>query len=44
MVAETNHRELALGTNSRSGEQYDIWEAVLYPMGDDGYPKRIFDN
>ena len=43
MVEETNHRELALGTNSRSGDQYDIWEAVFSPMGNDGYPKRIFD-
>jgi len=43
MLAESNHRELALGTNSRSGEQYDIWEAVFSPMGDDGYPKRIYD-
>ncbi|HEX5153847.1 MAG TPA: hypothetical protein VFW07_20510 [Parafilimonas sp.] len=43
MVAEMNHRELALGTNSRSGDQFDIWEAVFSPMGEDGYPKRIFD-
>ena len=43
MVEETNHRELALGTNSRSGDQYDIWEAVFSPMDEDGYPKRIFD-
>ncbi len=43
MVEETNHRELALGTNSRSGDQYDIWEAVFSPMAEDGYPKRIFD-
>ena len=43
MVQETNQRELALGTNSRSGDQFDIWEAVFSPMGADGYPKRIFD-
>lgn len=42
-IKETNQRELALGTNSRSGDQYDIWEAVFSPMGEDGYPKRIFD-
>lgn len=40
---ETNHRELAIGTRSRSGDQYDIWEAVYSPAGEDGYPKRIFD-
>jgi len=42
-VQETNQRELALGTHSRSGDQYDIWEAVFSPMDKDGYPKRIFD-
>ncbi len=43
MVKDMNHRELALGTHSRSGDQFDIWEAVYSPMGKDGYPKRIFD-
>ena len=38
-----NWYELALGTRSRSGQQWDIWEAVYSPVGDDGYPKRIFD-
>jgi hypothetical protein len=42
-IKETNQRELALGTNARSGDQYDVWEAVFSPMGEDGYPKRIFD-
>lgn len=42
-MQETNHYELALGTHSRSGQQWDIWEAVFSPQGDDGYPKRIFD-
>ncbi len=40
---DVNYYELALGTNSRSGEQYDIWEAVYSPVGKDGYPARIFD-
>lgn len=43
MVKEMNHRELALGTQSRSGEQFDVWEAVFSPMAKDGYPKRIYD-
>lgn len=43
MIPDLNQRELALGTNSRSGEQFDIWEAVFSPMAEDGYPKRIFD-
>lgn len=42
-MAETNHRELVLGTHSRSGDQFDIWEAVYSPVGSDGYPKRIWD-
>jgi len=39
----SNHRELVLGTNSRSGDQWDIWEAVYSPVGENGYPKRIWD-
>lgn len=42
-LEEMNHRELALGTNSRSGDQWDIWQAVYSPVGDDGYPKPIWD-
>jgi hypothetical protein len=42
-LKEMNHRELALGTRSRSGDQFDIWEAVYSPMDVDGYPKRIYD-
>lgn len=42
-LREMNYRELALGTKSRSGEQWDIWEAVYSPQGEDGYPLRIWD-
>ena len=42
-VQEMNHLELVLGTKSRSGQQWDIWEATFSPMGADGYPRRIFD-
>lgn len=42
-MQESNYMELALGTKSRSGQQWDIWEAVYSPQGEDGYPKRIFD-
>ncbi len=42
-MEETNHYELVLGTHGRSGEQWDVWEAVYSPQGEDGYPKRIFD-
>jgi len=42
-IKELNQQELAEGSRSRSGEQFDIWEAVFSPMDADGYPKRIFD-
>ncbi len=42
-LMESNHRELVIGTKSRSGDQYDIWEAVYSPQGEDGYPQRIWD-
>ena len=42
-LEETNHRELALGTHSRSGDQWDIWQAVFGPVGEDGYPQPIWD-
>ncbi len=42
-VKDMNYRELVLGTKSRSGQQFDIWEAVYSPQGEDGYPQRIWD-
>ena len=42
-LEEVNHRELALGTRGRSGDQWDIWQAVYGPVGTDGYPKPIWD-
>jgi len=39
----SNRWELVLGTHGRSGEQWDIWQAVFSPVGSDGYPKEIFD-
>jgi len=35
--------EAALGDHGRSGEQFDIWQAVFSPVGKDGYPQSIFD-
>lgn len=35
--------EAALGDHGRSGEQFDIWQAVYSPVGKDGYPQPIFD-
>ncbi|HEX2717406.1 MAG TPA: hypothetical protein VHM67_06970 [Gemmatimonadaceae bacterium] len=42
-MEQANHRELALGTKGRSGDQWDIWQAVYSPVGADGYPKPIWD-
>ena len=42
-LRQNNYRELALGSNSRSGEQWDIWQAVYSPLGADGYPQPIWD-
>ncbi len=42
-VREYNHLELVLGTKSRSGQQWDIWEATYSPQGEEGYPQRIWD-
>ncbi|WP_422860796.1 alpha/beta hydrolase-fold protein [Flagellimonas sp. S174] len=40
---EYNHLEFVLGTKSRSGQQWDIWEATYSPQGEDGYPERLWD-
>jgi hypothetical protein len=40
---EVNGYELALGDHGRSGEQFDIWQAVYGPVGEDGYPAQIFN-
>jgi hypothetical protein len=42
-IQEFNAYELALGDHARSGEQFDIWQAVNGPAGADGYPQPIFD-
>ncbi len=42
-LEQMNHRELALGTKTRSGDQWDVWESVYSPRGADGYPRPIWD-
>ncbi len=42
-LRDMNYRELALGDKTRSGQQWDIWEATYSPQGDDGYPVRLWD-
>jgi hypothetical protein len=43
MMKDENWFELVVGDRSRSGGQWDIWEATYSPAGADGYPKRIWD-
>jgi len=42
-VEQQNMKELVIGTRSRSGGQWDIWNAVYSPVGPDGYPRDIWD-
>ncbi len=42
-VKDYNQLELVLGDKSRSGQQWDIWEATYSPQGEDGYPVRLWD-
>ena len=42
-LEDMNRREAVLGSKGRSGDQWDIWQAVYSPVGADGYPKSIWD-
>jgi hypothetical protein len=42
-MKEENWFELVVGDKSRSGGQWDIWEATYSPVGTDGYPRRIWN-
>ncbi len=42
-LQNANYYEYVLGTKGRSGQQWDIWEAVYSPVGKDGYPERLWD-
>ncbi len=42
-MKDENWYELVVGDKSRSGGQWDIWEATYSPVGPDGYPKRLWD-
>ncbi len=38
-----SHLEAVLGTRGRSGGQMDIFMGVYGPVGDDGYPRLLYD-
>ncbi len=42
-VRDAYFYEQALGDRHRSGRQWAIWEAVYSPIGDDGYPRPIWN-
>lgn len=42
-IRDDSQMEQALGPKNRSGGQFDIWEAVYSPVGDDGYPQPLWD-
>ncbi len=42
-MEDANRYELVLGENARSGGQWDIWQAVYGPVGQDGYPQPIWN-
>jgi hypothetical protein len=42
-VRELSRMEDVLGSHGRSQYQFEGWEAVYGPVGDDGYPKPLWD-
>ncbi len=40
---DASHLEAVLGSRGRSGDQMDIFMSVYGPVGDDGYPKLLYD-
>ncbi len=42
-VREFSRLEDVLGSKGRSAQQLEAWEAVYGPVGDDGYPKPVWD-
>jgi len=43
MMKDENWYELVVGDKSRSGGQWDIWEATFSPVAPDGYPMRLWN-
>jgi hypothetical protein len=42
-MEQDNRMELVVGDRTRSGGNFDAWEAVYSPADKDGYPRRIYD-
>lgn len=42
-IRQNSRIHAVLGSKGRSGEYLDMWEAVYGPVGEDGYPKPVWD-
>lgn len=42
-MRQLSQLEEVLGSHGRSGQQFEAWEAVYAPVGQDGYPKPLWD-
>jgi len=42
-VRQVTQFEAVLGSRRRSGYQFNAWEAIYGPVGDDGYPRALWD-
>src|SRR5579872_1383711 len=42
-MRQMSQLEDALGSHGRSAQQFEAWEAVYGPVGEDGYPQPLFD-
>src|SRR5258707_13603568 len=42
-MRQMNELEEVLGSDGRSGQQFEAWESVYGPVGEDGYPKPLWD-
>jgi hypothetical protein len=42
-MRQMSQLEEVLGSKGRSAQQFEAWEAVYGPVGEDGYPQPLFD-
>ncbi|MEE4280012.1 MAG: alpha/beta hydrolase-fold protein [Halieaceae bacterium] len=42
-LRQVQQKENVLGTKGRSGGQRDIWPTLFGPVGEDGYPRHLWD-
>ena len=42
-MRQMSQLEAALGSKGRSAQQFEAWEAVYGPVGEDGYPRPVWD-